>query len=246
MKTTTTTTTRETLPADQMAIIIAATALRTCAGDPRINRMREQLQRDIATLRITSNFTPDELRTVGGYTVSHSTIDSAAYMRGMDTISDAYDLVQTAAIALLDNGYDPDNADNDNSIHAAYIAVNSTINAARAKQVTRTKYLYDVVTDADGNVTDAITIARDLTYTLDTTMEDAEYTRDTLNAIAGVLTARQYSIIKMTLQGYTQSAIADAQHCSREAIKNQLAKARERIATNFPDMIRAYKETRTK
>lgn len=241
-----TTATHNPLPVEQMSIIIAATALRTCAGDPRIDRLRVQLQRDIATLRITSNFTPDELRTVGGYTVSRITVDSAAYMRGMDTITDAYDLVQTAAIALLDNGYNPDSADNDSAIHAAYIAVNCAINSARSKQATRTKYLYDVVTDTDGNVTDAITIARDLTYTLDTTLEDAEYTRDTLDAIAGVLTRRQYDIIKMRLQGYTQNAIADAQHCSREAIKNQLAKARERIAANFPDMIRAYKETRTK
>ena len=222
------------------AIIIARTALRTCATkagrSEKIDIMRAALSgRDAATIR----------------TYERAYDDVAAYDEGyIQPLTDAADLVQIAALAIIDAGApciaaaiaaDEPYILPDAVRKAAYKAVHKAIYAAAVRPALRDIYIEDMAHTDDGlEVSDPEYIKVTRHYDVHN-WTDYAVTMDMLGQIRPLLTRAERAVLSYRMQGLSGDAIAERLGVSKQRISNIRRNIQRIAARIWPDEIRAFK-----
>ena len=222
------------------AIIIARTALRTCAikagRSEKIDNMRAALAgRDAATIR----------------TYERAYDDIAAYDEGyIQPLTDAADLVQVAALAIIEAGApciaaaiaaDKPYILPDAVRKAAYKAVHKAIYAAAVRPALRDTYIEDMAHTDDGmEVSDPEYIKVTRYYDVHD-WADYMITADMLEQIRPLLKDKQKAVLHYRMQGMNVTAIAERLGVTQQAISDTLKRIRVKAAMLWPDETRAFK-----
>lgn len=241
--------TRTTL---EHATIIARTVLRTCAnrGDsPKITEMRRNLNgHDARAYRMYAAM--DDAMTVyddnNNYRNTMIAPDMAAVMP--DPLTDAADLVNVAAVAILDIGRQCPcimaaiNNDTPYVMPAAlrrevYRAVNRYIYANAQRPVLRDTYIETLPHNDAGEITDVNYIRATRYYDVDN-ITDYNAMQSMLTRIRMELTAKQWTVLHKRLQGKNDSTIAAELGVTQQAVNAALQRIRRAVATLYPDATR--------
>ena len=222
------------------AIIIARTALRTCAmkagRSEKIDIMRAAFSgRDAATIR----------------TYERAYDDIAAYDTGyVQPLTDAADLVQVAALAIIEAcapciaaaiAADKPYILPDAVRKAAYKAVHKAIYAAAVRPALRDTYIEDMAHTDDGlEVSDPEYIKVTRYYDVHD-WADYAVTMDMLGQIRPLLKDKQKAVLHYRLQGMSVTAIAEGLGVTQQAVSDTLKRIRIKAATLWPDETRAFK-----
>ena len=222
------------------AAIIARTALRTCAAkagrSEKIDAMRAALAgRDAATIR----------------TYERTYDDAAAYDTGyVQPLTDAADLVQVAALAIIEAGApciaaaiaaDEPYILPDTVRKAAYKAVHKAIYAAAVRPALRDTYIEDMAHTDDGiEVSDPEYIKVTRYYDVHD-WADYAVTMDMLEQIKPLLTRAERAVLSYRMQGLSGDAIAERLGVSKQRISNIRRNIQRIAARIWPDEIRAFK-----
>ena len=222
------------------AIIIAKTALRTCAikagRAEKIDNMRAALAgRDAATIR----------------TYERAYDDAAAYDEGyIQPLTDAADLLQVAALAIIEAGApciaaaiaaDKPYILPDAVRKAAYKAVHKAIYAAAVRPALRDTYIEDMAHTDDGmEVSDPEYIKVTRYYDVHD-WADYAVTMDMLGQIRPLLRERAALILNYRMQGLSVTAIAAKMGVTQQAVSAQLKRIQDKAITLWPDETRAFK-----
>ena len=232
--------TNHTHTTSEHAMIIAKTALRTCAmkagRSEKIDNMRAALAgRDAATIR----------------TYERAYDDAAAYDEGyIQPLTDAADLVQVAALAIIEAdapciaaaiATDEPYILPDAVRKAAYKAVHKAIYAAAVRPALRDTYIEDMEHTDDGmEISDPEYIKVTRYYDVHN-WADYMITADMLEQIRPLLTRAERAVLNYRMQGLSGDAIAERLGVSKQRISN-IRRNIQRIATRiWPDEIRAFK-----
>ena len=232
--------TNHTHTTSEHAIIIAKTALRTCAmkagRSEKIDNMRAALAgRDAATIR----------------TYERAYDDAAAYDEGyIQPLTDAADLMQVAALAIIESdapciaaaiAADKPYILPDAVRKAAYKAVHKAIYAAAVRPALRDTYIEDMEHTDDGmEVSDPEYIKVTRYYDVHN-WADYMITADMLEQIRPLLKDKQKAVLHYRLQGMSVTAIAERMGVTQQAISDTLKRIRIKAATLWPDETRAFK-----
>ena len=232
--------TNHTHTTTEHAIIIARTALRTCAikagRSEKIDNMRSALAgRDAATIR----------------TYERAYDDVAAYDEGyIQPLTDAADLVQVAALAIIEAdapciaaaiAADKPYILPDAVRKAAYKAVHKAIYAAAVRPALRDTYIEDMEHTDDGmEVSDPEYIKVTRYYDVHD-WADYMITADMLEQIRPLLKDKQKAVLHYRLQGMSVTAIAERLGVTQQAISDTLKRIRVKASTLWPDETRAFK-----
>ena len=232
--------TNHTHTTSEHAMIIAKTALRTCAmkagRSEKIDNMRAALSgRDAATIR----------------TYERAYDDAAAYDEGyIQPLTDAADLVQVAALAIIEAdapciaaaiAADEPYILPDTIRKAAYKAVHKAIYAAAVRPALRDTYIEDMAHTDDGiEVSDPEYIKVTRYYDI---YDWADYavTMDMLGQIRPLLRERAALILNYRMQGLSVTAIAAKMGVTQQAVSAQLKRIQDKAITLWPDETRAFK-----
>ena len=222
------------------AIIIARTALRTCATkagrSEKIDNMRSALAgRDAATIR----------------TYERAYDDVAAYDTGyVQPLTDAADLMQVAALAIIECAApciataiaaDEPYILPDTIRKAAYKAVHKAIYAAAVRPALRDTYIEDMAHTDDGmEVSDPEYIKVTRYYDVHD-WADYMITADMLEQIRPLLRERAALILNYRMQGISVTAIAAKMGVTQQAVSAQLKRIQDKAITLWPDETRAFK-----
>ena len=222
------------------ATIIARTALRTCAAKAgraeKIDNMRAALGgRDAAAMRM----------------YGRAMDDTDAYdARRVQPLTDAADLVQVAALAIIECAApciaaaiaaDAAYILPDAVRKAAYKAVHKAIYAAAVRPALRDTYIEDMAHTDDGmEVSDPEYIKVTRYYDIHD-WADYMITADMLEQIKPLLTRAERAVLSYRMQGLSGDAIAARLGVSKQRISN-IRRNIQRIATRiWPDETRAFK-----
>ena len=232
--------TNHTHTTTEHATIIARTALRTCAikagRSEKIDAMRAALAgRDAATIR----------------TYERAYDDVAAYDEGyIQPLTDAADLVQVAALAIIEAGApciaaaiaaDEPYILPDTVRKAAYKAVHKAIYAAAVRPALRDTYIEDMAHTDDGmEVSDPEYIKVTRYYDVHD-WADYAVTMDMLEQIRPLLTRAERAVLSYRMQGLSGDAIAERLGVSKQRISNIRRNIQRIAARIWPDEIRAFK-----
>lgn len=234
------------------ATIIARTVLRTCAnrGDsPKITEMRRNLNgRDARAYRMYAAM--DDAMTVyddkDNYRNTMIAPDMAAVMP--DPLTDAADLVNVAAVAILDIGRQCPcimaaiNNDTPYVMPAAlrrevYRAVNRYIYANAQRPALRDIYIEVLPHNDAGEIADVNYIRATRYYDVDN-ITDYNAMQSILTRIRMELTAKQWTVLHKRLQGKNDSTIAAELGITQQAVNAALQRIRRAVATLYPDATR--------
>ena len=232
--------TNHTHTTTEHAIIIARTALRTCAikagRSEKIDNMRAALAgRDAATIR----------------TYERAYDDVAAYDTGyIQPLTDAADLVQVAALAIIEAGApciaaaitaDEPYILPDTIRKAAYKAVHKAIYAAAVRPALRDTYIEDMEHTDDGmEISDPEYIKVTRYYDVHD-WTDYAVTMDMLEQIRPLLTRAERAVLSYRMQGLSGDMIAERLGVSKQRISNIRRNIQRIAARIWPDEIRAFK-----
>ena len=232
--------TNHTHTTTEHAIIIARTALRTCAmkagRSEKIDNMRAALAgRDAATIR----------------TYERAYDDIAAYDEGyIQPLTDAADLMQVAALAIIEAdapciaaaiAADRPYILPDTVRKAAYKAVHKAIYAAAVRPALRDTYIEDMEHTDDGmEISDPEYIKVTRYYDVHD-WADYMITADMLEQIRPLLKDKQKAVLHYRLQGMSVTAIAEHLGVTQQAVSDTLKRIRIKAATLWPDETRAFK-----
>ena len=232
--------TNHTHTTTEHAIIIARTALRTCAmkagRSEKIDNMRAALAgRDAATIR----------------TYERAYDDIAAYDEGyIQPLTDAADLMQVAALAIIEAdapciaaaiAADKPYILPDTIRKAAYKAVHKAIYAAAVRPALRDTYIEDMEHTDDGmEISDPEYIKVTRYYDVHD-WADYMITADMLEQIRPLLKDKQKAVLHYRLQGMSVTAIAEHLGVTQQAVSDTLKRIRIKAATLWPDETRAFK-----
>lgn len=232
--------TNHTHTTSEHAIIIARTALRTCAvkagRSEKIDIMRAALAgRDAATMR----------------TYERAYDDAAAYDAGyVQPLTDAADLMQVAALAIIEAdapcisaaiAADKPYILPDTIRKAAYKAVHKAIYAAAVRPALRDTYIEDMEHTDDGmEISDPEYIKVTRYYDVHD-WADYAVTMDMLGQIRPLLTRAERAVLSYRMQGLSGDAIAERLGVSKQRISNIRRNIQRIAARIWPDEIRAFK-----
>ena len=232
--------TNHTHTTSEHAIIIARTALRTCAmkagRSEKIDDMRAALAgRDAATIRT--------------YERAYDYV--AAYDEGyIQPLTDAADLIQVAALAIIEAdapciaaaiAADEPYILPDAVRKAAYKAVHKAIYAAAVRPALRDTYIEDMEHTDDGmEVSDPEYIKVTRYYDVHD-WADYAVTMDMLGQIRPLLRERAALILNYRMQGLSVTAIAAKMGVTQQAVSAQLKRIQDKAITLWPDETRAFK-----
>lgn len=232
--------TNHTRTTSEHAMIIAKTALRTCATkagrSEKIDNMRAALAgRDAATIR----------------TYERASDDAAAYNEGyIQPLTDAADLMQVAALAIIEADAPciaAAIAANEPYIlpdavrKAAYKAVHKAIYAAAVRPALRDTYIEDMEHTDDGmEVSDPEYIKVTRYYDVHD-WADYAVTMDMLGQIRPLLTRAERAVLSYRMQGLSGDMIAERLGVSKQRISNIRRNIQRIAARIWPDEIRAFK-----
>lgn len=222
------------------ATIIARTALRTCAmkagRSEKIDIMRTALSgRDAATIR----------------TYERAYDDMAAYDEGyIQPLTDAADLVQVAALAIIEAGApciaaaiaaDKPYILPDTVRKAAYKAVHKAIYAAAVRPALRDTYIEDMAHTDDGmEVSDPEYIKVTRYYDIHD-WADYMITTDMLDQIRPTISKRANIVLNYRMQGLSVTAIAERLGVVPSAVSHMLKRIQDQAITLWPEETRAFK-----
>lgn len=234
------------------ATIIARTVLRTCAnrGDsPKITEMRRNLNgRDARAYRMYAAM--DDAMTVyddkDNYRNTMIAPDMAAVMP--DPLTDAADLINVAAVAILDIGRQCPciltaiSNDTPYIMPAAlrrevYRAVNRYIYANAHRPALRDTYIETLPHNDAGEITDVNYIRATRYYDVDN-ITDYNAMQSMLTRIRIELTAKQWTVLHKRLQGKNDSTIAAELGVTQQAVNAALQRIRRAVATLYPNATR--------
>lgn len=234
------------------ATIIARTVLRTCAnrGDsPKITDMRRDLNgRDARAYRMYAAM--DDAMTVyddnGNYRNTMIAPDMAAVMP--DPLTDAADLINVAAVAILDIGRQCPciltaiSNDTPYIMPAAlrrevYRAVNRYIYANAHRPALRDTYIETLPHNDAGEITDVNYIRATRYYDVDN-ITDYNAMQTMLSRIRTELTAKQWTVLHKRLQGKSEATIATELGVTQQAANAALQRIRRAVAMLYPDATR--------
>lgn len=237
------------------ATIIACTVLRTCAnrGDsPKITEMRRNLNgRDARAYRMYAAM--DNAMTVydgkDNYRNTMIAPDMAAVMP--DSMTDAADLVNVAAVAILDMGRNCPcimaAISNDTPYvmpatlrREVYRAVNRYIYANAQRPALRDTYIEVLPHNDAGEITDVNYIRATRYYDVDN-ITDYNAMQSMLTRIRIELTAKQWTVLHKRLQGKNDSTIAAELGITQQAVNATLQRIRHAVCVLFPDAVRHFK-----
>ena len=232
--------TNHTHTTSEHAIIIARTALRTCAikagRSEKIDTMRSALAgRDAATMRMYGRAIDDT--------------DAYDALR-VQPLTDAADLVQVAALAIIEADApciataiadDKPYILPDTVRKAAYKAVHKAIYAAAVRPALRDTYIEDMAHTDDGiEVSDPAYIKVTRYYDVHD-WADYAVTMDMLGQIKPLLRERAALILNYRMQGLSVTAIAERLGVMPSAVSHTLKRIQDKAATLWPDETRAFK-----
>ena len=232
--------TNHTHTTTEHAIIIARTALRTCATkagrSEKIDNMRAALAgRDAAVMRMYGRAMND----VDAYDALH-----------VQPLTDAADLVQVAALAIIEAcapciaaaiAADKPYILPDAVRKAAYKAVHKAIYAAAVRPALRDTYIEDMEHTDDGmEVSDPEYIKVTRYYDVHD-WTDYAVTMDMLGQIRPLLTRAERAVLSYRMQGLSGDAIAERLGVSKQRISNIRRNIQRIAARIWPDEIRAFK-----
>ena len=131
----------------------------------------------------------------------------------LSTLSDSADLVNTAALTMIEvdgeQATDEEYQPTEDAIKAAYTAVYHAIYASRNKRGSiKSVYVEDLQHNDNGEIVDSAYVRVTKYYDIDS-IADYQYTMDMLGAISDRLTTRQAEILHYRMQGKTQDEIAE-------------------------------------
>ena len=222
------------------AMIIAKTALRTCAMKAgraeKIDIMRTALSgRDAATMRMY------------GRAIDNTEEYDALRVQ---PLTDAADLVQVAALAIIEADApciaaaitaDEPYILPDTVRKAAYKAVHKAIYAAAVRPALRDTYIEDMAHTDDGmEVSDPEYIKVTRYYDVHD-WADYAVTMDMLGQIRPLLRERAALILNYRMQGISVTAIAAKMGVTQQAVSAQLKRIQDKAITLWPDETRAFK-----
>lgn len=222
------------------AIIIAKTALRTCAmkagRSEKIDNMRSALAgRDAATIRMYGRAIDDT--------------DEYDALR-VQPLTDAADLMQIAALAIIEAdapciaaaiAADEPYILPDTIRKAAYKAVHKAIYAAAVRPALRDTYIEDMAHTDDGmEVSDPEYIKVTRYYDVHD-WADYAVTMDMLGQIRPTISKRANVILNYRMQGLSVTAIADKLGVVPSAVSHMLKRIQDKAITLWPDETRAFK-----
>lgn len=231
------------------ATIIARTVLRTCAdrgNSAKITEMRRDLNgRDARAYRMYAAM--DDAVTVyddnGNYRDTMVTPDIAAVMP--DPLTDAADLINVAAVAILDIGRQcpciTAAITNDTPYvmptvlrRAVYRAVAQYIYANAKRPALRDTYIEDLSRNDAGEITDVNYIRVTRYYDVDD-ITDYNAMQTMLARIQAVLSIKQRTVLHKRLQGKSELAIAADLGVTQQAVNATLQRIRRAVAALYPD-----------
>lgn len=202
----------------------------------KIDDMRAALSgRDAATMR----------------TYERAYDDAAAYDAGyVQPLTDAADLIQVAALAIIEAGApciaaaiaaDKPYILPDAVRKAAYKAVHKAIYAAAVRPALRDTYIEDMAHTDDGlEVSDPEYIKVTRYYDVHD-WADYMITADMLEQIRPLLTRAERAVLNYRMQGLSGDAIAERLGVSKQRISNIRRNIQRIAARIWPDEIRAFK-----
>lgn len=230
------------------ATIIARTVLRTCANSgnsPKIIDMRRDLNgRDARAYRMYAAM--DNAITVyddnGNYRDTMIAPDMAAVMP--DPLTDAADLINVAAVAILDIGRQCPcilpaiNNDTPYVMPEAlrrkvYRAVSQYIYANAHRPALRDTYIEDLPHNDAGEITDVNYIRVTRYYDIDN-ITDYNAMQSILARIRTTLTAKQWTVLHKRLQGKSEDTIAAELGVTQQAVNATLQRIRRAVAALYP------------
>lgn len=234
------------------ATIIARTVLRTCAnrGDsPKITEMRRDLNgRDARAYRMYAAM--DDAMTVyddnGNYRNTMIAPDMAAVMP--DPLTDAADLVNVAAVAILDTGRQCPcilaAISNDTPYvmpttlrREVYRVVSRYIYANAQRPALHDTYIEVLPHNDAGEITDVNYIRATRYYDVDN-ITDYNAMQSMLTRIRTALTAKQWTVLHKRLQGKSEATIATELGVTQQAANAALQRIRRAVAMLYPDATR--------
>lgn len=237
------------------ATIIARTVLRTCTnrGDsPKITEMRRDLNgRDARAYRMYAAM--DNAMTVydgnGNYCDTMIMPDMAAVMP--DPLTDAADLINVAAVAILDIGRQCPCISaaiaNDTPYimpatlrRAVYRAVAQYIYANAKRPALRDIYIETLPHNDAGEITDVNYIRVTRYYDVDN-ITDYNAMQSMLTRIQAALSIKQRAILHKRLQGKSDVIIAADLGVTQQAVNATLQRIRRTVCALYPDAIRHFK-----
>ena len=222
------------------ATIIARTALRTCAikagRSEKIDDMRTALSgRDAATMRMYGRAIDDA--------------DEYDALR-VQPLTDAADLVQVAALAIIEAGApciaaaiagDKPYILPDAIRKTAYKAVHKTIYAAAVRPALRDTYIEDMAHTDDGlEVSDPEYIKVTRYYDIHD-WADYMITTDMLEQIRPTISKRANIVLNYRMQGLSVTAIAERLGVVPSAVSHMLKRMQDQAITLWPEETRAFK-----
>lgn len=150
----------------------------------------------------------------------------------LSTLSDSADLVNAAALAMIEtdgeqattNNYQP----TEQAIKAAYKAVYHAVYASRNKKGSiKSVYVEDLQHNDSGEIVDSAYVRVTKYYDIDS-IADYQYTMNMLGAISDRLTTRQAKILHYRMQGLGVQAIADKLGVDKSTITHTMDRIRKK------------------
>lgn len=150
----------------------------------------------------------------------------------LSTLSDSADLVNAAALAMIETDGEQATTDNyqptEQAIKAAYKAVYHAIYASRNKKGSiKSVYVEDLQHNDSGEIVDSAYVRVTKYYDIDS-IADYQYTMNMLGAISDRLTTRQAEILHYRMQGLGVQAIADKLGVDKSTITHTMDRIRKK------------------
>lgn len=150
----------------------------------------------------------------------------------LSTLSDSADLVNAAALAMIEadgeQATTEDYRPTEQAIKAAYKAVYHVIYESRNKRGSiKSVYVDDLQHNDNGEIVDTAYVRVTKYYDIDS-IADYQYTMDMLGAISDRLTTRQAEILHYRMQGLGVQAIADKLGVDKSTITHTMDRIRKK------------------
>lgn len=150
----------------------------------------------------------------------------------LSTLSDSADLVNTAALAMIETDGEQAAGDDyqptEDAIKAAYAAVYHAIYASRNKKGSiKSVYVEDLQHNDSGEIIDTDYVRVTKYYDIDN-IADYQYTMNMLAAISDRLTTRQAEILHYRMQGYGVQEIANKLGVDKSTITHTMDRIRNK------------------
>ena len=149
----------------------------------------------------------------------------------LSTLSDSAELVNIAALAMMDTDGEQatteDYQPTEDAIKAAYAAVYHAIYASRNKRGSiKSVYVEDLQHNDNGEIIDSAYVRVTKYYDIDS-IADYQYTMGILASISDRLTTRQAEILHLRMQGLSHEAIAEKLNIRRQTVAEHMERIQQ-------------------